>query len=140
MADPSEQSTFTKDEKAAMKAAARERKQPTGEADLLAAIEKLPEDDRAIATRLHEIVAKAAPDLEPRTWYGMPAWATPGKQGKVVCFFQPASKFKARYGTFGFQDTANLDAGSIWPTSFAITKLTKAGEAEIRKLVKQAVG
>ncbi|MCB0879574.1 MAG: DUF1801 domain-containing protein [Thermoleophilia bacterium] len=127
---------FSAEEKAAMKAASRERRKPTGEADLLAAIAKMTDDEQAIATRLHEIVMKAAPELEPKTWYGMPAWA---RDGKVVCFFQNAGKFKARYSTFGFQDTANLDAGSIWPTSFAITKLTKTGETEVRRLVKQAV-
>ena len=131
--------TFSAEEKAAMKAAVRERTKPGGEGDLLAAITKMPPDERAIATRLHEIVTKAAPELEPKTWYGMPAWAQPGKGGKVVCFFQCASKFGARYSTFGFQDAANLDAGSMWPTSFALTRLTKAGETEIRKLVKQAV-
>lgn len=127
---------FTADEKAAMRAAAKERRTPTGEADLLAAIEAMPDGERAIAARIHEVVTKAAPSLAPRTWYGMPAWA---HEGKVLCFFQGASKFSARYSTFGFQDVANLDAGSMWPTSFALTKLTKASEAEIRRLVKQAV-
>ena len=120
-----------------MRATARERKKGSGEADLLAAIKAMPTEECVIGMRLHEIVMKTAPELEPRTWYGMPAWAT---DGKVVCFFQGASKFKSRYSTFGFQDTANLDAGSMWPTSFALTKLTKAAEAEVRRLVEQAVG
>lgn len=131
-------SGFTAEEKAAMKATARERKKGSGEAELVAAIKAMPDDERAIGERLHEIVMKAAPDLQPKTWYSMPAWAN--ADGKVICFYQCASKFKARYSTFGFQDAAALDAGSMWPTSFAIARLTKAGEAEIRRLVKQAVG
>jgi uncharacterized protein YdhG (YjbR/CyaY superfamily) len=94
-------------------------------------------DDRAIGERLHAIVKKTAPELTPKTWYGMPAYAN--KDGKVVCFFRNAAKFKERYAMFGFNDTANLDDGSMWPVAFALTKLTKADEARIAKLVKQAV-
>jgi uncharacterized protein YdhG (YjbR/CyaY superfamily) len=135
---------FTAEEKAAMKERARELKaearrgknRADGERDLLAKVAEMPEPDHAMAERLHAIVTAAAPDLEPKTWYGMPAYA---RDGKVVCFFQGASKFGARYATFGFNDTANLDEGSMWPTSFALKKLTRTGEAQIRALVKQAV-
>jgi uncharacterized protein YdhG (YjbR/CyaY superfamily) len=107
-----------------------------GESDLLAKIAEMPEPDKAMATRLHAVIKASAPDLTPRTWYGMPAYA---KDGKVVCFFQSAQKFKARYATFGFNDTANLDEGDMWPTSFALKKLTATEEAKIEKLVKKAV-
>lgn len=128
---------FTAEEKAAMKEYAAERKKgETDESDVLAAIAKMPEPDRSIATRVHELVKAAGPELVPRTWYGMPAYA---KGGKVVCFFQNASKFKARYATLGFSDNANLDDGDIWPTSYALNELTPAVEKRIAALVKQAV-
>jgi uncharacterized protein YdhG (YjbR/CyaY superfamily) len=129
---------FTAEERAAMREAARERKAGTadGEADVLEKIAGMQEPDRAIAERLHAIVKATAPELSSRTWYGMPAYS---KDDKVVCFFQSAQKFKTRYATLGFSDKANLDDGSMWPTSFALTKLTKADEAQIRALVKQAV-
>ena len=103
---------------------------------MLAKIAEMPEADRDMAERLHAIVKASAPDLSPKTWYGMPAYA---KDGKVVCFFQAADKFKARYATLGFNDVANLDDGAMWPTSFALTKLTAADEKKIGALVKQAV-
>ena len=129
---------FTPEERAAMKERARELKRGSadGEADVLAKIAEMPQPDRGMAERLHQIVKSAAPELVPRTWYGMPAYA---KDGKVVCFFQGASKFKARYATIGFSDTANLDDGAMWPTSYALTKLTAADEKRIAALVKQAV-
>jgi len=105
---------------------------------LLAKIAAMPPTDRTMAKRLHAIIKEAAPTLTPKTWYGMPAYAD--KAGKVVCFFQAAAKFKARYATLGFNDTANLDDGAMWPTSFALTKLTAAEEAKIVSLVKKAVG
>ena len=120
-----------------LKAEARAKKdKAAGEADVLAKIAEMPKADRAMAKRLHAIVKGNAPDLSPRTWYGMPAYA---KDGKVLCYFQSADKFKARYATFGFNDTANLDEGAMWPTSFALTKLTAADEAKIAALVKKAV-
>ncbi len=136
---------FTDEEKAAMKERAKELKaearakkdKAEGESDLLAKIAEMPEPDRAMAKRLHEIIKATAPDLFPKTWYGMPAYAN--KEGKVVCFFQSAQKFNARYATFGFNDTANLDEGAMWPTSFALKELTDAEEAKIGKLVKKAV-
>jgi uncharacterized protein YdhG (YjbR/CyaY superfamily) len=127
---------FTKEERAAMKERAREAKGKNDESALLAKIAEMPEPDRVMAERLHELVMEAAPGLSPRTWYGMPAYA---KDGKVVCFFQSAHKFKARYATFGFSDRANLDDGSMWPTSFALTTLTRADEKRIAALVKKAV-
>jgi uncharacterized protein YdhG (YjbR/CyaY superfamily) len=137
---------FTDEERAAMKERARELKSETrrgprarkaaGESDLLAKIAEMPEADRAIAERLHELIKATAPALSPQTWYGMPAYA---KDGKVVCFFQSAHKFKSRYATFGFNDTANLDKGAMWPTSFALKALTSAEETKIRALVKKAV-
>ena len=131
---------FTAEERAAMKERARELKAATdresGERDLLAKIAEMPEPDRSMAKRLHAIMKATAPDLWPRTWYGMPAYA---KEGKVVCYFTPASKFKSRYATFGFNDDANLDEGAMWPTSFALKELTSAEEARISELVKQAV-
>ena len=135
---------FTDEEKAAMKERARELKaeerankdRAAGESDLLAKIAEMPEPDRSMATRLHAIVKASAPALSPKTWYGMPAYA---RDDKVVCFFTPASKFNARYATFGFNDTANLDEGAMWPTSFALKELNAAEEAKIAALVKKAV-
>jgi len=131
---------FTAEERAAMRERAKELKAAAGKADgerdVLAKIAEMPDADRAIAERVHAIVKASAPDLSPRTWYGMPAYA---KDGKVVCYFQSADKFKSRYATFGFSDTANLDEGAMWPTSFAVKKLTRAEEAKIKALVKKAV-
>lgn len=133
---------FTSEERAAMKERVRELKaegrpgKADGESDLLAKIAEMPERDRAMATRLHAIVKANAPALSPKTWYGMPAYA---KDGKVVCFFQSADKFKARYATFGFSDTANLDEDAMWPTSFAVKELTATVEGRIGELVKRAV-
>jgi uncharacterized protein YdhG (YjbR/CyaY superfamily) len=131
---------FTHEERAAMKERAKELKaeaqKAEGESDLLAKIAEMPEPDRAMAERLHEIVKASAPALSPKTWYGMPAYA---KDGKVVCFFQSAQKFNSRYATLGFSDTANLDEGSMWPTSFALKELTATEEAKISALVKRAV-
>ena len=129
---------FSAEEKAAMRARAKELKAAAqGEEAILGALEKMTPEDRALGERLHEIVKKNAPDLTPKTWYGMPAYAD--KNGKVVVFFRDAAKFKERYAMLGFQDNANLDDGSMWPVAFALTKLTKADEAKIAKLVKQAV-
>jgi uncharacterized protein YdhG (YjbR/CyaY superfamily) len=127
---------LTAEEKAAMRETIRERKSPGGEKEVLAKIAEMPKADRAKAERVHAIVKAAAPDLAARTWYGMPAYA---KHGKVVCFFQSAHKFKARYATIGFSDKAKLDEGTMWPTSFALTKLTAADEKRIAALVKKAV-
>jgi uncharacterized protein YdhG (YjbR/CyaY superfamily) len=131
---------FTDEEKSAMKERAKELKaaasKTEAEADLRAKIAEMAEPDRVIAERIHAIVMAAAPDLAPKTWYGMPAYA---KDGDVICFFQPAAKFKARYATFGFNPGANLDDGAMWATAFAVTKLTKADEAKIADLVKKAV-
>jgi uncharacterized protein YdhG (YjbR/CyaY superfamily) len=131
---------FTAEEKAAVKERAKELKAEAAKADgesaLLAKIAEMPEPDRAMAKRLHALIKATAPDLTPRTWYGMPAYA---KDDKVVCYFTPASKFKERYATFGFNATANLDKGAMWPTSFALKELTAAEEAKIRALVKKAV-
>ena len=134
---------FTDEERAAMKERAKELKaeerantnRAVGESDLLAKIAEMPEADRAMAARLHEIISASAPDLWPKTWYGMPAYA---RDGKIVCFFQAASKFNARYATLGFNDTANLDDGAMWPTAFALKELTAAEEARISALVKKA--
>jgi uncharacterized protein YdhG (YjbR/CyaY superfamily) len=129
---------FTAEEKAAMKARARELKaNEDGESAVRDAIAKMSPQDRAIAKRLHELIKAAAPDLSPKTWYGMPAYA---KDGKVVCFFRDAGKFKERYAMLGFNDRAKLDEGSMWPVAYALTKLTAADEAKIRALVKKAVG
>jgi uncharacterized protein YdhG (YjbR/CyaY superfamily) len=136
---------FTAEERAAMQERARELKaearanknKADGENDLLAKIAEMPEPDRSMATRIHEIVKANAPDLWPKTWYGMPAYA---RDGKIVCFFQSAQKFEARYATLGFNDTAHLDDGNMWPTSFALKELTAAEEARIIELVKKAVG
>jgi uncharacterized protein YdhG (YjbR/CyaY superfamily) len=131
---------FTDEERAAMKERARELKaeadKADGESAVLAKIAEMPQSDRAMAKRLHAIIKASAPTLSPKTWYGMPAYA---KDGKVVCFFTAASKFKERYATFGFNAAANLDEGNMWPTSFALKKLTAAEEATIGKLVKKAV-
>ena len=129
---------FTAEEKAAMRERAHELKDKTdGETAVRAAIAAMSPKDRAIAKRIHELVKAAAPDLTPKTWYGMPAYA---KDGKVVCFFRNATKFKERYAMFGFNDSAKLDNGSMWPIAFALKELTKADEARIGKLVKKAVG
>jgi uncharacterized protein YdhG (YjbR/CyaY superfamily) len=135
---------FTAEERAAMKERAKEarseargRSKEDGESDVLAKIAEMKEPDRAMAKRLHALVKSNAPELTPRTWYGMPAYA--GSDGKAVCFFQPAQKFKTRYATFGFSDKANLDDGAVWPVAYALKKLTKADEAKIAALVKRAV-
>jgi uncharacterized protein YdhG (YjbR/CyaY superfamily) len=131
---------FTDEERGAMKERAKELK--TGKADgeraLLAKIAEMPPPDRAMAERIHAVVTASAPALSPKTWYGMPAYAN--KDGKVVCFFTPASKFKERYATFGFNAPANLDDGTMWPTAFALTELTADDEARIAALVKKAAG
>jgi uncharacterized protein YdhG (YjbR/CyaY superfamily) len=129
---------FTAEERAAMKARARELKTggADGESDVLAKIAEMPEPDRSMAERLHALIKASAPDLTPRTWYGMPAYA---KDGKVVCFFQSAQKFKSRYATLGFSDKANLDEGAMWPTAFALKGLTVAEEKRIGALLKKAV-
>jgi uncharacterized protein YdhG (YjbR/CyaY superfamily) len=137
---------FTDEERGAIKERAKELKasarrgsgadKADGESEVLAKIAEMTEPDRAMAERIHAVVRASAPDLSPRTWYGMPAYA---KDGNVVCFFQPAQKFKSRYATLGFNDRANLDEGTMWPTSFALTKLTKADERRIAALVKKAV-
>jgi uncharacterized protein YdhG (YjbR/CyaY superfamily) len=132
---------FTPEERAAMKERARELKaeqnKAAGESDLLAKIAEMPKGDRALAKRIHEIVKATAPSLSPKTWYGMPAYAD--DNGKVVCFFQSAAKFKSRYATFGFNEAANLDQGAMWPTAFAVKELTPKEEAKIAALVKKAV-
>ena len=137
---PKKDTGFTAEERAAMKERATELKaeksKADGESDVLAKIAEMPKADRAMATRIHKIVKASAPDLMPRTWYGMPAYA---KDDKVVCFFQSGQKFKTRYATFGFSDKANLDEGAMWPTSFALKELTAAEEKKIVALVKKAV-
>jgi uncharacterized protein YdhG (YjbR/CyaY superfamily) len=131
-------SGFTKEERAAMRARAKELKAAEdGEAAVRAALAAMAPADREIGERIHALVTEAAPGLVPRTWYGMPAYAD--RAGKVVVFFRDAGKFKERYAMLGFNDVANLDDGSIWPVAYAIAKLTRAGEAELAKLVKQAV-
>jgi uncharacterized protein YdhG (YjbR/CyaY superfamily) len=132
---------FSKEERDAMRERAQELKarprgKADGERDVLAKIAEMPAPDRALAKRLHAIVKASAPELSPRTWYGMPAYA---KDGQVVCFFQSAAKFKTRYATFGFSDKAKLDEGNMWASAFALKKLTRADEAKIRALVKKAV-
>jgi len=137
---------FTVEERAAMKERASELRatarrgsragKADGESEMLAKIAEMSDSDRAMAERLHAIIMAAAPALSPKLWYGMPAYA---KDGKVVCFFQPADKFKTRYATFGFNDSANLDEGTMWPTAFGLTKLTADDEARISALVKKAV-
>ncbi len=136
---------WTDEERAAMQESARERKaaarrgprdeRAEGELELRAKIAEMPEPDRAMAERLHALVTDSAPDLAPRTYYGMPAYA---KDGKVICFFQPASKFKVRYSTFGFQPDARVDDGEMWPVAFAVTKLTAGVEGRIAELLKKA--
>lgn len=139
--------TWTDEEKDAMKERARELKAESrrsasskkvdGEQNLLSKIADMPEPDRAMAERFHAVITAGVPELEPRTWYGMPAYA---KDSKIVCFFQPASKFKARYSTFGFSEEAQLDDGDMWPTSFGVARLTPAVEKRLVELVKKAVG
>jgi uncharacterized protein YdhG (YjbR/CyaY superfamily) len=137
---------FTDEERAAMKERAKEVKAASrrprgakadGEGEVLEKIAEMPEQDRALAERIHTIIKAAAPELSPRTWYGMPAYA---RDGKVLCYFQGAYKFKSRYATLGFDDSANLDEGTMWPTSFALTQLTPGTEADIAALVKRAAG
>jgi uncharacterized protein YdhG (YjbR/CyaY superfamily) len=136
---------FTNEERAAMKERARELKaeeraskdRAAGERDVLEKITEMPEPDRAMADRLHALIKDTAPELTPKTWYGMPAYAN--KDGKVVCYFTPASKFKERYASFGFNASANLDEGNMWPTSFALRELAAAEEKRIAALVKKAV-
>ena len=143
--DAAKNTTFTAEERAAMKERAREQKaearrganRAEGERDLLAKIAEMPASDRSMAERIHAVVTASAPDLMPKTWYGMPAYAN--RDGKIVCFFQAAAKFDARYATFGFNDSANLDDGAMWPTAFALKELTAADEARIGALVKKAV-
>ena len=135
---------FTSEERAAMRERAKELKaeeranknRAAGESAVLAKIAEMPEPDRSMAERIHAVIKDSAPALSPKLWYGMPGYA---KDGKVVCFFQNAQKFHARYATFGFNDTANLDEGTMWPTAFALTELTPASEARIGALVKKAV-
>jgi uncharacterized protein YdhG (YjbR/CyaY superfamily) len=141
------ENVWTDEERAAMQESARERKAATrrgavderaeGEREIRAKIDEMPDAERSMAERIHALVAEVAPVLVPRTYYGMPAYA---KDGKVICFFQPASKFKVRYSTLGFQPDAMLDEGAMWPTSWALTKLTAADEKRIGELVKRAVG
>ena len=147
--DTQKSNGFTDEERAAMKARAQEMKADArravrgkkdtadGEADVLASIAAMREPDRAMATRVHALIKASAPDLAPKTWYGMPAYA---RDGKVVCFFQSGQKFKTRYATFGFSDKANLDEGAMWPNAFALKALTAVEEARIAALVKKAVG
>lgn len=138
-------SGFTDEELAAMKERAKEQKaearakkdKADGESDVLAKIAEMAEPDRTMAERLHALIKASAPDLAPKTWYGMPAYA---KDGKIVCFFQSAAKFNTRYATLGFSDTANLDEGALWPVAFALKELTATEEARISALVKKAVG
>ena len=147
-AKPSKSETFSAEEQAVMKEVAAERRAEArrkksggkidGEADLLAKIAAMPKADRDLAERIHAIVRANAPHLQPKTWYSMPAWAN--AEGKVVCFFQSAAKFKARYATFGFNDAAALDDGNMWAASFALIKMTPAEEAKIAALVKKAAG
>jgi hypothetical protein len=141
---------WTDEERAAMQDSARERKaaskrgsvdeRASGEAEVQAKIADMPEPDRAMAKRVHALVTSSVPSLVPKTYYGMPAYATEGKDGKVICFFKPKSKFKVRYASFEFQPDARLDDGEMWPVSFALTKLTAATEARIADLVKKAAG
>jgi uncharacterized protein YdhG (YjbR/CyaY superfamily) len=138
---------FTEAERAAVAATARERKASSGRSpaeeraeglhDLQESLAKMPPDDRSMGERIHEIVSSAVPALVPKTYYGMPAYATEGKNGKVICFFKPKSKFRVRYSTFGFQPDARLDDGQMWPTEFAVIELTPAVESRIAELVKK---
>ena len=146
----SKDNVFSEAERAAVAATARERKAATGRTpeeeraaglqDLRDSIAKMPADDRSMAERVHAIVTDAAPALVPKTYYGMPAYATEGKNGKVICFFKPKSKFKVRYSTFGFQPDAHLDEGDMWATEFAVIKLTPAVEARIAELARKGAG
>lgn len=146
-ASRSSSQVWTDEERAAMQEAARERKKSArlspeeeraqGELEVQAKIAEMPEPDRSMAQRIHDIVKAAAPELVPRTWYGMPAYSS---GGRTIAFFQPASKFKARYGTLGFNDGAHLDEGTMWPTSFALTEITAADEKRIAELIKKAAG
>ena len=141
---------FSEAERAAVAATARERKAATGRSpeqeraeglkDLRESLAKMPPDDRAMGERIHEIVSEAVPALVPKTYYGMPAYATEGKNGKTICFYKAKSKFKVRYSTFGFQPDAHLDDGDMWPTEFAVINLTPAVEKRLADLVKQAAG
>jgi len=141
---------FSEAERAAVAATARERKAASGRSpaeeraeglkDLKESLAKMPADDRAMGERIHEIVSAAVPALVPKTYYGMPAYATEGKNGKVICFYKPKSKFKVRYSTFGFQPDAHLDEGEMWPTEFAVIELTPAAEKRIGELAKKAAG
>jgi len=138
MSPTKKKAEFSAEEKAAMRARAKELKaNEDGETAVQGALAKMAPADRALGKRLHALVKKAAPELTPKTWYGMPAYAN--KEGKVVVFFRDAGKFKERYAMLGFNDTAKLDDGSMWPIAFALTKLSKSDEAKIAKLVKQAV-
>ena len=139
---PTTSQLLSEEERAAMRETLNERRrarsgEADGESEVLAKIAEMAEPDRAIAERLHALIKEAAPNLSPRTWYGMPAYA---KDGQVLCFFQSGQKFKSRYATLGFQQAANLDDGDMWPTSFALKKLTPADEARITALLKKAVG
>jgi len=146
----SKDNVFSEAERAAVAATARERKAATGRSpeqeradglrDLRESIAKMPADDQAMAERVHAIVTDAAPALVPKTYYGMPAYATEGKNGKVICFFKPKSKFKVRYSTFGFQPDAHLDEGDMWATEFAVIKLTPAVESRIAELARKGAG
>jgi uncharacterized protein YdhG (YjbR/CyaY superfamily) len=141
---------FTEAERAAVAATARERKAASGRSpaqeraeglqDLRDSLAKMPADDRAMGERIHELVTAAVPALVPKTYYGMPAYATEGKNGKVIAFFKPKSKFKVRYSTFGFQPDASLDDGEMWPVEFAVTKLTPSVQSKIADLIKKAAG
>lgn len=126
-----------------MKDRAKELKSPAGqgdgESDVLAAIDEMPDEDKEIATSFHELVHEIAPDLVSRTWYGMPAYATPGKKGKVICFFQGATKMKTRYNTVGFSDTASLDEGSMWPTAFALQTWNATNSKKLSALIKKSI-
>jgi uncharacterized protein YdhG (YjbR/CyaY superfamily) len=145
-----EDRVWTDEERAAMQASAKERKASAGRTaeeeraeglkDLEASIAKMPPDDRAMAERVHAIVSAAVPQLVPKTYYGMPAYATEGKNGKTICFFKAKSKFKVRYSTFGFQPDAKLDDGDMWPTEFAVIELTPAVEKKLGELAKKAAG
>ena len=145
-----EDKVFSEEERAAVAATARERKSAAGRSpaeeraaglqDLQESLAKMPPDDRAMGARIHEIVTAAAPALVPKTYYGMPAYATEGKNGKVIAFYKPKSKFKVRYSTFGFQADAKLDDGQMWPTEFAIVELTPTVESRVADLIKKAAG
>jgi uncharacterized protein YdhG (YjbR/CyaY superfamily) len=146
----SDDKVFSEEERAAVAATARERKASSartpeeeraeGLQDLQEALAKMPPDDRAMGERIHEIVSKAAPELVPKTYYGMPAYATEGKNGKTICFYKPKSKFKVRYSTFGFQPDAKLDDGDMWPTEFAVITLTPTVEKRIAELARKGAG